>query len=398
MDKKLRVLALVSVFALVAALPSEAAPAVEADASDNVKLLAHFEYVNEEGDYFGGGTDIDFSGNFVYAMQQGKNGGVHVFKHSASGTPKKLAFIPCPGEQNDVAVVKPGLLALGFHSTQCAGESGGGVLLIDVKDPKRPKHLGAVLDIPGGTHTLTTYPGTNYVYASAGGLPTNGDRTGTQWIIDVKDPNKPEVAATFRANPASCHDFTFHITKDKKLGICPGFGSTTIFDVSDPVAPSPIGVATPPVFFGHSAAVTDDGNLMVIGDENFAAHDCAGGPTGAMWAYDISNPSAPILQGYFGTEHGPAVWTTADGRAKWCTSHNFNFIPGTYTMVQSWYAAGFNVIDWSDPASPEEIAYYKEAEGKSNYWSAYWYDGRIYANDRVDGLDVFEVKGLKERK
>lgn len=117
-----------------------------------------------------------------------------------------------------------------------------------------------------------------------------------------------------------------------------------------------------------------------------------------MWAYDISNPQAPLLQGYFATEHGPTVWTTADGRSKWCTSHNFNFIPGTYRMVQSWYSAGFNVIDWSDLSNPEEVAYYVEPDGKSNYWSAYWYDGRIWANDRVDGLDVFEVKGLKEGK
>lgn len=378
----------------VAGSPATAARAPEADQSDNVKWLAHFPYENESGDFFAGGTDIDFSGKYVYAMQQGANGGVHVFENSAKV--KKVAFIPCPGGQNDVAVVKPGLIALGYHSSTC-GEPGGGVRLLDVKNPKQPKLLGAVNDLPGGTHTLTVYPGTSYIYASPGGT-ANGDRMGTQFIIDASNPAKPEVAATFTANPASCHDFTFHITKDTKIGICPGLGSTTIFDVSDPLAPSPLSVATPPTFFNHSADVTDDGKLMVIGDENFAAHECAGGPTGAMWAYDISNPQAPVLQGYFGTTHGPAVWTTADGRAKWCTSHNFNFIPGTYQMVQSWYSAGFNVIDWSDPTSPEEIAYYVEPDGKSNYWSAYWYDGRVWANDRVDGLDVFEVKGLKEGK
>ena len=32
-----------------------------------------------------------------------------------------------------------------------------------------------------------------------------------------------------------------------------------------------------------------------------------------------------------------------------------------------------------------------------NYWSAYWYDGRIWANARVRGLDVFTVKGLEEK-
>lgn len=393
--KKLRtIVALACLAAVVGAAPATGKVKAEADSSDNVKKIAHFPYENKDGDYFAGGTDIDFSGKYVYAMQQGPLGGVHVFQNGKK--PKKVSFIPCPGEQNDVAVVKPGLIALGYHSSTC-GEAGGGVRLLDVRNPKKAKLLGAVNDLPGGTHTLTVYPGTSYIYASPGGT-ANGDRRGTQWIIDASNPAKPEVAATFFANPASCHDWTFHITKDTKLGICPGLGSTTIFDVTDPVAPVPLSVATPPTFFNHSADVTDDGKLMVIGDENFGAHDCAGGPTGAMWAYDISNPQTPVLRGYFATDHGPAVWTTADGRAKWCTSHNFNFIPGTYQMVQSWYASGFNVIDWTDPSSPEEIAYYLEADGKSNYWSAYWYDGRVWANDRVDGLDVFEVKGLKEKR
>jgi hypothetical protein len=373
-----------------AARPAEAP---EADKSDNVKFITHFEYPNEEGDFFAGGTDIDFSGKYVYAMQQAKNGGIYIVKNSKK--PKLVNFFACPGEQNDVAVVKPGLIALGYHSTMC-GDQGGGVRLVDVKNPKKPKLLGAVNDLPGGTHTLTAYPGEPIIYASPGGLANGG---GVQQILDVSNPKKPEVAATFTPTPSGCHDFTFHISKDKKLGICPGAGSTTIFDVSDPLSPSPLGVASPPMFFQHSAAVTDDGNLLVIGDENFGALECAGGPTGAMYAYDISNPSAPILQGYFGTDHGSPVWVTgANDRSTWCTSHNYNFIPGTYTMVQSWYAAGFNVIDWSNPTTPEEIAYYVEPEGKSNYWSAYWHDGRIWANDRVDGLDVFEVKGLKEGK
>lgn len=388
---------IVAMTALSMLLPlgsASARVAPEADKTDNVKFLAHFPYVNETGDYFAGGTDIDFDGKYVYAMQQGAEGGVHVIKNSKK--PKKVGFIHCPGEQNDVAVVKKGLIALGYHSTMCGGP-GAGVLLMDVKNVKKPKMLGRI-DLPEGTHTLTVYPGTDYIYASPGGT-ANGDGRGTQYIVDASNPKKPELAASFFANPATCHDWTFHIADDKKIGVCPGLGSTTIFDVSDPLAPSPVGIATPPMFFNHSAAVTSDGNLMVIGDENFAAHECAGGPTGAMYAYDISNPSTPIPQGYFGTSHGTPVWATGvNDRSTWCTSHNFNFVPGTYTMVQSWYAAGFNVIDWSDPTAPQETAHWVEPEGKSNYWSAYWYDGRVWANDRVDGLDVFEIKGLKEGK
>jgi hypothetical protein len=68
-------------------------------------------------------------------------------------------------------------------------------------------------------------------------------------------------------------------------------------------------------------------------------------------------------------------------------------------IVASWYAAGMNIVDFSNPMQPTETAYYfGTGDDTVNYWSAYWYDGRIYATDRVKGLDVFEVKGVKEGK
>jgi hypothetical protein len=378
----------------------------DADASENVKLEASFPYTNESGDFFAGGTDIAFSGKYIYAMQQGMaNGGVHVIQNGAK--PKKLSFIPCPGEQNDVAVVKPGLIALGYHESTCAGVPGGGIRLIDVKNPKRPKFLGSVNDLPGGTHTLTTYPGGKYIYASPGGLPTNGG--GVEQIIDVSDPRKPKVAATFAPNRSGCHDFEFWFSGDTKLGFCAGATEAQIWDVSDPVAPVVIShVADPVAQFPHSVAVSHDGKLMLLGDEAVAGNECVGGPTGAIVAYDISDPALPVPQGYFAINRGPYPAGSPDipdnpvtgpGRNTWCSAHLFNFVPGTYTMVGSWYAGGMNVIDWSDPTAPAEVAHYMgNGEDTTNYWSAYWYDGKIWANDRVKGLDVFTVKGLKEGK
>lgn len=369
------------------------------DKSDNVTLLKTYRYdgVAEGADrFFTSGTDIDFHGKWVYAMQQGEGGGVHVFDASKK-IPRKVAFVPCPGEQNDVAVVEPGLIALGYHNSTCGGAPGKGVRLIDVDNPRRPAHLGAVNDLPGGTHTLTVYPGKPIIYASPGGLPTNGG--GTQQILDVSNPRAPKVAATFQPNASGCHDVIFDIRKERKIAVCAGFGETQIWDVSDPLAPATIGrIHNPLIFFHHSAAISPDGDLLVLGDENFAANDCRGGPTGAMFAYDISNPEAPVLQGYFGIDRGEgAVSSPNVDRGQWCTAHLFNFVPGTRTMVASWYAAGMNVIDWTDPQNPEEVAHYMTDE--TNYWSAYWYDGLVYANDRERGaLDILRVAGLKEGK
>ncbi|MGH2753517.1 MAG: hypothetical protein ACRDLB_03720 [Actinomycetota bacterium] len=161
------------------------------DKTDNVKLLTNIPYE--------GGSDIAFQGDNVYFGQLGNEGGVRVL--DASGKiPKEIAFLPCPGSQNDVAVVKRGLLALGYHNGQCGAQPGAGVRLIDVRNPKSPRYLGSV-EMPGGAHTITVYPGTNYIYASPGGLPGNGERGGQEQIIDVSNPKKARDRRQVHAEP-----------------------------------------------------------------------------------------------------------------------------------------------------------------------------------------------------
>lgn len=393
-----------------ATTPARTTTAAEADASANVKRIASFAYENEDKDFSAGGTDIDFSGKYVYAMQQGNDGGVHVF--DASGPkPRKISFIPCPGKQNDVAVVKPGLIALGYHSSICGGLPGAGIRLVDVKNPRSPKLLGAV-EIPRsqgsspGSHTLTVYPGTSLIYSSPNGFP---NVRGVESIVDVSNPNKPEITATYSPAGNSCHDITFHITKQQKLAFCPGTSGTEIWDVADPLAPSFITkTLSPGTQYHHSAVATHDGKYLVVGDEAVAGNDCVGGPTGSLWVYDIASVELPVLVGHWGPQRGPYPAGSPDipnnaqtgpGDDTWCSAHLFNFVPGTYTLVGSWYAGGMSVVDFSDPSSPKELAHYMgTGQDITNYWSAYWYDGRIWANDRVKGLDVFTVKGLKEGK
>lgn len=396
MNRRLALILSTALLAGLVAVPAGASPAREAaaDQTDNVKRIAHFPYENKEKDFFAGGTDIDFSGKYVYAMQQGKNGGVHIFDNSGP-KPKKVSFFHCPGGQNDVAVVKPGLIAIGYHSTQCGGP-GAGVLLLDVKNPKKPKLLGRV-ETPSGTHTLTVYPGKPVIYASPGGLANGG---GTEQIIDVSNPKAPKIKGTFSPNgPIGCHDLTFYVTKDAKIAGCAGAGEAQLWDVSDPFAPTTISHMAVPAQFPHSFAFTHDGKYAVVGDEAIAGNDCVGGPTGSLWVYNIEVREAPILVGHWGPQRGPLPAGSSNyNRNTWCSAHLFNFVPGTYTLVASWYAGGMSVIDFTDPTLPVETAHYMGTDEITNYWSAYWYDGKIWANDRTRGLDVFTVKGLKEGK
>lgn len=390
-------LVLTCLVALGALLPAHAS--AEVDKSQGVTRIAHFPFAGspEVAMASEGATDMAFQGRYAYAMQQsGKEvGGVHIFDVSGAKT-KKVGFVTCPGTQNDVAVVKPGLIVIGYHNSTCGGGSGGGVRLIDVKNPRRPLYLGAVNDLPGGTHTVTAYPGKPFVYASPGGTANGGS---VEQIIDVSNPRAPKVAGTYGPRdggpPAGCHDLTFFFKDERKLAICAGLGQVQIWDVADPVAPKTIGVVENPAFFlNHSTDVSDDGKYLVISDET-EAQDCAGAPDGAMWVYDFTVPEAPVPMGFFKINRGQKP--VGSSREDWCTAHNFNFIPGTHAIVAAWYAGGMNVIDFENPTQPREVAhYFGTGEDYVNYWSAYWYDGRIYGTDRVHGFDVFEVKGLSE--
>ncbi len=83
-----------------------------------------------------------------------------------------------------------------------------------------------------------------------------------------------------------------------------------------------------------------------------------------------------------------------------CVAHNGSLIPvpGRDIMVQAWYQGGISVFDFTDPAHPMEIAYFDRgpisatAPVLGGYWSAYWYNGRIYGSEIARGLDVFELK------
>ena len=413
-----RVLIVLVVLALVPSWGASAAPVV--DASD-IERVFHDSYGNPTASgttpFFAAGTDLAFDRHFIYAAEQAGSGdtagGVHIYKADKKGGTKKVGFVNCPGSQNDVAVVEPGIIALAYHSetgTTCSEQTGtaktAGVRLFDVSDPANPVALGASPSLPGGTHTLTVHPSGDYIYASPGGLPTNGGVGGAQQILDISNRQGPFPVTTFQHNPSGCHDFTFFTsTAGDPLGICVGLTESTIWDTSNPTKPTILShIVNPLIQFHHSAAITDDGKTLVIGDEAIGANECLGGPTGAMYAYDISNPSLPIPKGYFGInrshQNAPVNSSTAglpgSGRDTWCTAHLYNFIPGTSLMVGVWYSGGLNVIDWSNPAAPRELAHYRTtgasyaAGDVTNYWSGYWHNGRIYANDRVRGLDVLK--------
>lgn len=363
--------ALVAVLALALAPVATAAPVK----SDNIKQVANLK--------LGRVTELALQGRYAYSVGEKK---ISIIDRRSL---KVVGELECPTGIGGTEVES---LTKGFIAFDASGGCGvAGVAVVDVRNPKQPRIVGGSDAV--ASHTITSYPGKPIVYVSPNGC-CGDTRGGIEEIIDFRNPQKPKIVE-FRGNGIGCHDVGFLIKKDLKLAACAGGAETQIWDVSDPLAPVTLSrIPTPQVFFNHSATISPDGKLLVVGDEAHGVNSCAGAPTGAMWFYDISNTAAPMLTGYYNVSRGSAVssfWATPD---TWCTAHMYNFKPGTRLLTGAWYQGGMNILDLTDPAAPEEVGFY-QADGDFSPWAAYWDGNRIWTADEHSengGVEIFDFK------
>ncbi|MDQ3877236.1 MAG: hypothetical protein M3290_02635 [Actinomycetota bacterium] len=346
---------------------------------------------------FFGGTEVAFSGHYAYVGQMDGHtdrgqlpdqGGVNIYDVSGR-TARQVGSVHCPGNDNDVEVVHRGLIALGYATNRCA--SGQGLLLIDVSDPAHPRMLGHVT-VPS-SHTITPYPGKSLLYVSPGGLAYAG---GPEQVVDVSDPQNPKVVSTFATDQNGCHDFSFHVTANSKLGFCAGESGVFIFDVSNPTKPTLISrIVNPAMQFGHFALASPNGKVLAVNDEAFVAHDCSTGqsPTGAVWFYDISDPATPMPIGHFSPPRGPQmIGSYAGWTGSWCTSHQFDWVSNELLVVP-WYAGGVSLIDVTDPKAAHEVASYDPKNTIAYSAQFDESDSQVFVTDLNLGLTILDLKG-----
>jgi hypothetical protein len=193
----------------------------------------------------------------------------------------------------------------------------------------------------------------------------------------------------------SCHDLTTFPELDLAAGACEGNG--LLIDITDPANPVRIdAVADPNYAYWHGATFSNDGTKVVFTDE-------WGGGTqprcratdelawGANAIYEIVDGKLEFRSYY--------KLPVAQVNQENCVAHLPSLIPvpGRDIMTQAWYQGGVSVVDFTDPADPQEIAYYDRGpiSGASlvlgGLWSTYYYNGAIYGSEIARGFDAWKL-------
>jgi hypothetical protein len=392
----------------------------DAETSANVTHVTNVPKSEAMNDF---NSDLAFTGD--YAIGGNYNGFV-VYDISDPESPTVVSEVLCPGGQGDVSV-SGDLLYFSVDYPRASDECGApavpttdpngfeGIRVFDISDKADPQYVAAVRT-DCGSHTNTLVPSKDgksdliYVssYSPSVNFPNCQPPHDKISIIEVPldDPASAQVIDTpvlfpdgGYTNTSGCHDITVYPKLDIAAGACMGDG--ILMDISDPLNPVVTEVVQDTNFaFWHSATFTNDAKNVLFTDElgGGGAPTCTAaiGPNrGANAIYTIKglNQGRPELNfaSYYKIDRhqGDQI----------CVAHNGSLIPvpGQDFFVQSWYQGGVSVMDFNNPRKPKEIAFFdvdsrvEPGVVNNNTWSTYYYNGYIYSNDIVRGLDVLKI-------
>jgi hypothetical protein len=375
----------------------------------------------------GGQGDLSVYKNLMFMSVEQPNGRLDCGTQGFPPPPP-----PPPGQENKPTIPAP------------QKERFRGVRIFDISDIRSPKQIAAVQTCRGShTHTLVVDPkdknnvylyvsGTSFVRQSeeladcSNEAPDKDPNTSLFRIDVIKVPLAAPQAAKVVSSPRvfinprtgalnglsnggthgkegaekpadsdQCHDITVYSAIGLAAGACSGNG--ILLDIKDPAHPKRLDAVNDPNYsYWHSASFSNDGKKVVFTDE-------WGGGLGARCR--PNDPSKWGADAVFRLEDNKLHFSNyfklpaAQGDTENCVAHNGSLIPvpGRDIEVQAWYQGGISVMDFTDAAHPVEIAYFDRGPIDPHMlvlggeWSAYWYNGHIYASEIARGLDILEL-------
>lgn len=396
-------------------------------------------------------SDLAFRGTLVY---QGNFAGFSIWDVSNPAQPTMVSVVECVTSQGDPSIVGNLLFVSaegGGNRNDCAkggvqdpADHMAGVRIYDVSNPAAPRLVKNVQTCKGShTHTVIPDPkdpGVVYIYVSG----NQGAREAMAGCVNGSDPAdeanslfrldvikvplaNPEQAAVVTGariftglsgaarrggrdaaptGPRNCHDVTAYPAIGLLAGACASYG--ILVDITDPERPVRLDAVSDTNFsLWHTAIFSNDGSKVLFTDE------WGGGTQPMCQATSMmemgGNTTLTIDANRKLTQHAYFKIPTAQAVTENCVSHNGSLIPvpGRDIAVQGWYQGGVNVVDFTDPDRPFEIAFFdrgpidappaaddttrRRGGTIGGSWGAYWYNGRIYSSELARGLDILEM-------
>jgi choice-of-anchor B domain-containing protein len=251
-------------------------------------------------------------------------------------------------------------------------------------------------------HNIAINEETGFAYTVGNG--EGGDTCGGGLhMIDIRDPENPQFAGCFSdpntgqqktgyTHDAQCVLYHGPDADHKGQEICFGSNETalSIADVTDKQNPVPVAVAEyPNVAYTHQAWLTDDHRYLLMDDEGDEMAGLVDHTRTLIW--DVSDLDDPVVLEEFLNPNSTAV------------DHNL-YVKGD-KVYQSNYVQGLRILDISDIENPEEVAFFDTVPFGDNSprfdgsWSNYPYfkSGTIIVTSGKEGLFLLKYTPAGDR-
>jgi hypothetical protein len=219
--------------------------------------------------------------------------------------------------------------------------------------------------------------------------------------VPLDAPQRARVIRDVKLGPAngpavanSCHDIGVLMNGHRRLAVCAG-EVATVHDITNPARPKFVtSFTTPGVSSWHSAALSWDGRVTVMGWEP------GGGEEPACEADDPDlNKSVFFFDTFTGKLLGTWVLPRPQSAVENCTIHNYNVVPSGRrdVLVMGNYQAGTWVVDFTNPRHARTVAWSDPPPldpttfTLGGAWGSYWYNNFIYETNITEGLNIFRL-------
>jgi choice-of-anchor B domain-containing protein len=296
-----------------------------------------------------------------------------------------------------------------------------GMHFIDVTDPTNPEQVFFVKGSDTGPDLVhrdfKSFKGYLYCIADEG-------FTSTLQIIDLKDlPNSVTQVYSSSEFVVRAHNL-FIDTSQARLYLLGRGNTTRVLDISDPIKPKLLATYPNPALnlpYVHDAYIKDNIGIMNCGYDG-------------LWVVDFTNPALPVLLGtmtsYPESGYNHSGWLSDDGKYyflcdethgksvkvvdmsdysnlqvvatlnpnSWAGQIPHNCLIRGDLLYVSYYYDGLQVFDVSDPFNPVKVAYYDTyPDPNENFYAGSWGvypllpSGNILLSDMQYGFFVFEA-------